>query len=252
MSGVILRTRNLGISFGAIRALDNISIDLKAGSTLGVVGANGSGKTTLLNLVTGIYIPTTGSVEFRGQDITRRPPHHRRRRGLARTFQHPQLIELLSIADNVAVGLSGRSAGMGLKPSVGLSVRDAVSLVGADEFSDLLPHETPFGMQKLVEVARALVAEPDVLLLDEPAAGLNAQERVNLADLLRRLRDRRPDIAILFIEHDLEFMRRVADEVIALESGSLIGAGGVEDVLSSAPVRRSLLGRVDEPGSTEA
>lgn len=256
MSGVVLKADGVSISFGAVRALDGVSLAVESGTTLGVVGANGSGKTTLINVISGIYRPTSGSVYYRSVDVTGRRPHHHSRAGLVRTFQHPQLSRSMSVADNVLLGSDSRRGAVRWpwRRSAAMGAEEALGMVGTQSYADALPHETPFGVQRLVEVARALISTPLVILLDEPAAGLNSAERDDLARVLEHLRDIHPEIAIVLIEHDVEFIRRVAHSLLALESGRMIGSGEVAAVLDTSEVRRSLLGKLDQPrqgGSTD-
>jgi ABC-type branched-subunit amino acid transport system ATPase component len=242
VSSPVLEVRDLTVRFGGIRAVSGVSLAVHEGEILSIIGPNGAGKTTIFNVVTGLYRPTAGDVHLRGRPISALPPHARARLGVARTFQNIRLFRELTVGANVRVARYGRTrAGLldallrtpryrraraatdagvtGLLEGVGLAGR------GGD-----LARSLPYGDQKRVELARALAAEPSVLLLDEPAAGMSTAEADDLMAVIRRLRDR--GLAILLVEHHIRVVMGVSDRVLVLNHGERIAEG------SPAAVRR--------------
>ena len=222
----LLDIDNISKSFGGVRALEGVSLKLGRGEVVGLIGPNGSGKTTLVNIISGLYEPDRGQLSFNDTAITRRPPHVISRLGVARTFQHINLADELTALDNIALGRTTRERAslwrsiltLGLDPRL---QRARCTAVGAAELlgiADLAMSPCgalPYGTRRRVEVARALATEPELLLLDEPAAGLNEEEQRDLAQRVRRIADQ--GVTVLVIEHNLVFLRSLAERLICLD-----------------------------------
>ena len=228
----ILRTRGLTRRVGGVTALQGLDLAVPPGAVTAVIGPNGAGKTTLFNLLTGVLRLTEGAVEFRGQEVTGRPPYAVAALGMARTFQNVQLFPQLSVLETVVVGREARrGAGfvgsMLRAPSAVRAERAAreaalryLALVGLEGRAEEQATSLPFGQQRLLEIARALATEPTLLLLDEPAAGLSAGERARLSSLVSDIRA--SGVTVLLVEHDMAFVMRLADRVVVLNFGAKI------------------------------
>lgn len=233
-----LALRDLTLRFGGLTVLDRVSLDIAPGEVIGLIGPNGAGKSALVNCITGVYRPEAGStIRVAGHEITHEPSYRRGRRGVSRTFQHLELLPSLTAVENVGVGFSNRrSQGLArrlLRPlrtvreDAALSVRAhaALALAGAAHVADALPGSLSLGQQRRVDLARALISHPSVLLLDEPASGMSHQERDDIVALVRDARTgdaaaARP--AVLWIEHDIALILSVADRVAVLHHGRLV------------------------------
>jgi branched-chain amino acid transport system ATP-binding protein len=247
--GDLLRLTDVSVEFRGFQALRNVSVSVREGEWLGVIGPNGSGKTTLMNVIMGVYPASTGTIIFRGDDITSAPPLAPARRGIVRSFQHDQLAASLTLTENVALGLHGHTprvrgrSWFGREKRALAIAREALIEIGCAGYTDLLPREIPQGVRRFAEITRALLNQNvGMLLLDEPAAGLSASERDRLQKVLKQLRTTRPSLAVVLIEHDVKFVADQATRLIALDAGTKIGDGPTDDVLHSDAVGVAFLG----------
>jgi branched-chain amino acid transport system ATP-binding protein len=247
-----LETRSLTVRYGGVVANDGVSIAVPPGSITGLIGPNGAGKTTLLDAVTG-FTPSSGEVRLGGAPLTGLPPHGRTRRGLARTWQSLELFEELTVRENVQVAatpLTVRSMLADLvwpgRRRAGMDPHDALTLLGLDGLADQRPSSLSLGQQKLVGVARALAASPACLLLDEPAAGLDTNESVELGHRLLAIAQR--GTAVLLVDHDMDLVLEVCSHVYVLDFGRVIAAGSPSEIRRDEGVIAAYLGNA-EPAS---
>jgi branched-chain amino acid transport system permease protein len=255
-SDPLLKVEGVGISFGGLRALHDISLQLGANEILGVIGPNGAGKTTLFNVISGMATPDQGRIMFAGESITRMPAHARTRLGMARTFQNLALFSDMSVIDNVRVGAHVRlssgllSAGMRMQSERAEEARSLGDAAGLLDFVGLLPyaeqpaHGLAYGHQRLLEVARALASRPRLLLLDEPAAGLNSAELESLVHLIRRIRETYA-LSVLLIGHTMRLVMGLSDRIIVLDHGVQLAEGSPREIQSDARVIAAYLGAED-------
>lgn len=248
----LLEVRDLVKHFNGVRALKGVSFSLREGEILGLIGPNGAGKTTLVNIISGIYKPTSGDVLFRGKRVTGRPPHAMAKMGIARTFQHIQIFPEMTVLENVMAGYHIRGSSGMLSclfhfPSVRRDEREAVrkalevlDLVGLGSKAEWPAFALPYGDQKKVVIARALAGDPQILMLDEPAGGLNEAETEEMGVLLEKLRGL--GVTLLLIEHDMSLVMGVCHRILVLHHGRRIALGDPQTIQSDPQVIRAYLG----------
>jgi len=236
-----LQIDGLAKHFGGLKALDGVDMAVRRGTVHALIGPNGSGKTTFINVVTGLYRPTAGRIAIAGQDVTGTAPHERTRRGLARTFQNIRVFRGMTVLENVMVGAERPGNDIAEQPALVVErALAALDFVGVREHANRMVGTLSYGYQRYVEIARALAGNPQVLLLDEPAAGLNLTEKQELGALLRRLKGH--GLTILVVDHDMNLVEQVADHITVLNFGRRIADGGPRDVLSHPDVIAAYLG----------
>jgi ABC-type branched-subunit amino acid transport system ATPase component len=255
--GARLTVEGVTVRFGGLTANDNVSLSCRHGLVTALLGPNGAGKTTLFNVITGAQGVNAGRVSFAGVDVTRLAPHRRARLGIARTFQNIALARDLSVFENVLVGAAryrtyGALATLFRTPRVRRDDATMCSIaskvlatVGLSHVAGERAGNLSYGQLRRVEIARALAMGPQLLMLDEPTAGMDRAESAELASLLLGLRDRL-DLTIFVVEHDIEFVHRVADRAYVLDFGQLIAEGTVSDVLSDPAVQEAYLGSMTD------
>jgi branched-chain amino acid transport system ATP-binding protein len=249
---VLLETESLSKSFGGVHAVQEVSFSVRSGQIKGIIGPNGAGKTTLFNLITGVYRPDAGSIRFDGERCVGLAPHQMAERGIARTFQNVELFERMSVLENVMVGRHPRTrAGFisaafrlgrarGEERLIREKALEILGFVGITEKADWVSSALPFGLQRGLEIARALATEPRLLLLDEPASGLNAVETRDLGRLLGRIRDR--GITVLLVEHDMSLTMEICDEILVMDYGRPLAEGTPREIQRNPQVIAAYLG----------
>jgi branched-chain amino acid transport system ATP-binding protein len=249
----LLEIDNLTVQFGGLRAVSGVNLGLNPGQLIGLIGPNGAGKTTVFNVITGVYHPTDGDVRMAGRSIAGRPPFRINRCGIARTFQNIRLFASLSVLDNVLVGVH-QSLTHGLWGSAlrtphhlreeELCVHRAFNLLdvlGLSSHSERVAGTLSYGDQRRLEIARALATAPKILLLDEPAAGMNPAEKLELMQLIRFIRDRF-GVSILLIEHDMKLVMTICERITVLDHGETIAVGTPQEIQCHPDVIEAYLG----------
>ena len=249
----LLEVKNLGITFGGLHAVENFNLTLQKGDLYGLIGPNGAGKTTVFNLLTGVYKPTAGTFFLDGKELKGKKPAEINKMGVARTFQNIRLFQNLSVLDNVKVGLHNQMkyttlTGILRLPGYFKSERKmnerAVELLSVFELEgalDTLASNLPYGKQRKLEIARAIATNPKLLLLDEPAAGMNPNETRELMETIRLIRDRF-DLTVLVIEHDMSLVAGICEQITVLNFGTELAKGKTEEVLKDPEVIKAYLG----------
>jgi len=250
---MILEVQNVTKKFGGVTAIKDTTFHVNAKEIYGLIGPNGAGKTTMFNVITGNYEPTEGAVKFHGQRIDGIKPYKIVHRGIARTFQNIRLFNSMNVLDNILIGFDYQAEYSYLEAIFRLPrffkeerrVRkrafEIMEVLGIAEYADEMATALSYGQQRKVEIARALAASPQLLLLDEPAAGMNPQETHELAELFFKIRDEF-DVTILLIEHDMKFVNKLCDRVMVLDYGKTIFEGHIKDAIKDEEVIKAYLG----------
>ena len=252
MSKPVLEIDNVRKTFGGIVALDQLNLSVSEGTVTSIIGPNGAGKTTVFNLITGHLAPTSGMLRYREKTLNHRKPHVIASMGISRTFQNVQIFPTMSVLENVMVGRHLRSrAGLivsGLLPPffrpeekrIEADARQWLNFVDLSDCADKPAGSLPLGNQRKLEVARALAAEPELILLDEPASGLNSRETLAMGDLIKKIRQHR--ITVMLVEHDMELVMDISDHVAVLNFGNLIAKGTPGEIQENPEVIAAYLG----------
>ena len=260
MSDILLSARDISVRFGGVLAVNKVSFDVKRGEVFTLIGPNGAGKTTVFNLISRIYTPTSGSLRYDGQDLLALPPHAIAAVGIARTFQNIELFEHASVLQNLLIGRhTHRGTGLlddilftGRARRAALAAREKVEHV--IDFLDLQHHRDtliaglPYGVRKVVELARALCAEPKLLLLDEPSSGLNVEETEDMVFWIQDIR-REFGTTVLMVEHDMSLVGKVSDRVLAMNQGEVLALGEPAEVQAHPGVVEAYLGSAGDLSS---
>ena len=250
---IILKTDHLCIQFGGLKAVDDVNLEIKEGELYGLIGPNGAGKTTVFNILTGVYKPTSGRFYLCGEDITGKAPAEVNKNGIARTFQNIRLFSGLTVLENVMVGLSnqipcGVFASVFRLPKYWESEKQArarahelLKMFNLDQYADQLASNLPYGKQRKLEIARAMATNPKLLLLDEPAAGMNPNETQELMDDITFIR-KEFGITILLIEHDMRLVSGICEKLTVLNFGTELAKGDTAEVLNNPEVIKAYIG----------
>ena len=248
----LLEIDHISKIFGGLKAVNDVSFDVNEGEIVSMIGPNGAGKTTAFNCVTGLYPVTEGDVRFNGKSLVDRPPHWITKQGIARTFQNIRLFSYMTAVDNVMVGEHCRMhakvwdaifttpKARSEEREVEQRALDALKRLGLENFAGAYARNLPYGLQRRLEIARALASSPQLLLLDEPAAGLNPNEKRELMALISSLRDQ--GLTIFLIEHDMRVVMEISDRIVVLDQGEKVAEGKPQDVRNNARVIEAYLG----------
>ena len=253
MSNVVLEVRDLGINFGGLRAVDGLNIDVEKNQLYGLIGPNGAGKTTVFNMLTGVYEPSDGMIKLNGELLNKKKPHEIARKGVSRTFQNIRLFKDLTVLENVLIALDTQAdysilTGILKMPKFFRQEKEMeeeamrlLAVFGLDGDAQTLARNLPYGKQRELEIVRALGTHPKLLLLDEPAAGMNPQETQNLMDAIETLRNTF-DISVLLIEHDMKLVMGICEKITVINYGTLLACGTPEEIQKNPQVIKAYLG----------
>ncbi|MGE0917192.1 ABC transporter ATP-binding protein [Trichlorobacter lovleyi] len=251
----MLELKGITQIFGGVTALNDVSFSIHADQITGVIGPNGAGKTTLFNIVTGIYQQTSGQVIFEGSDISGIPVERLAAKGMVRTFQNIELFGQMTVLENVMVGLHSKSksglfacsfkAPWAIKEErrIREEAHEWLRFVGIEQLADVQASNLPFGKGRMLEIARAMACKPRMILMDEPAAGLNSQETVGLAELIRKIRDL--GVTVVLVEHDMELVMDICDRIVVLNLGQKLAEGTPREIQDNHEVIAAYLGDDD-------
>jgi branched-chain amino acid transport system ATP-binding protein len=257
MNEFMLSARNLTVRFGGVLAVNDVSFDVRRGEVLTLIGPNGAGKTTVFNLISRFYSPTAGSIEYEGQSLTDQPPHRIASLGIARTFQNIELFEHATVLQNLLIGrhthrVTSPWSDLLFTPRARRGeiearekVERVIDLLDLQHHRDSLVSGLPYGVRKVVELARALCTEPKLLLLDEPSSGLNVEETEDMAWWIQDIQQEM-GITVLMVEHDMTLVAKVSDRVLAMNQGEVLAVGTPREVQSHPGVAEAYLGTSDE------
>lgn len=249
----LLEVKKLGISFGGLRAVDDVNLSIEEGQLYGLIGPNGAGKTTVFNLLTGVYRPTTGTIKINGENIVGKTPSEICQAGISRTFQNIRLFKKMTVLDNVKTAFHNEvqynlatsflrlPKYFKLEKEMNEKAMEILKVFDLDGEANYLASNLPYGKQRKLEIARALATNPKLLLLDEPAAGMNPNETAELMDTIRLVRDRYR-ITILLIEHDMKLVSGICEKILVLNFGTELASGTPEVVLNNPEVITAYLG----------
>ena len=260
MSEALLMARDLTVRFGGLVAVNKVSFDVERGEVFTIIGPNGAGKTTVFNLISRIYQPTAGSIHYNGEDLVAQPPHAVAAMGIARTFQNIELFEFASVLQNLLIGththrrtrlwqdLLFTAATRRAEVNARRKAEEVIEFLSLQRYRDMMVAGLPYGVRKVVELARALCAEPKLLLLDEPSSGLNVEETDDMAWWIQDIQ-RELGVTVLMVEHDMSLVSKVSDRVLAMNQGEVLALGSPEEVQSHPGVIEAYLGSTDDLSS---
>lgn len=253
MAETVLKANSISIEFGGLKAVENFSIEIKQGELVGLIGPNGAGKTTVFNMLTGVYTPTSGTIELKGQDVTKLTPHERVKIGISRTFQNIRLFKRMSVIENVKVssnvhmkysifdGIFKTKKYWAEEDKATAEAKEILEVLGLSEYEEEQAQNLPYGKQRKLEIARALASHPAILCLDEPAAGMNPTETEELMETIKIVREKF-NTAILLIEHDMKLVMGICEWIKVISFGKEIATGTPDEIKANKEVITAYLG----------